>query len=241
MSARKIINLIYVSILTVIAVTAALNAGEIKTYLCKKGFEHHGAMIVQYREPIRRKFDELTVKLKDGGHNHPDRAKWLGQYIFVCEQILPFDEPRKSACNHNMNVFLGDGCIREVHLNQLSDAELHEYLAQRFQMNIMLHGDFMGAMDLRLKDLYHAYRLSWYMGQIAPHAESRERHWLTYRLMKATYEKDRDLLRQYKNKMLTLEEFKKQVIDFKIATMKQTPDWKRGCWKGYVVNGERKE
>jgi len=241
MPTRKLLNLLYVSILTVVGVTAALNVNDIKKFLCKKGFEHHGAMIVQYREPIRRKFDELTVKLRDAGHNHPDRAKWLGQYIFVCEQILPFDEPRKSACNHNMNVFLGDGCIRAVHLNHLSETELHQYLADRFQMNILLHGDFMGAMELKQKDLYHASRLSWYLGQMAEDAESKERNFLTARLMKETYHKDRDLLRQYKNKMLTLDEFKKQVIDFKIATMKQTPDWKRGCWKGYVVNGERKE
>lgn len=233
----KILRLTVAAILLSAGGFAAMNAADIRTFVYKKGLEYHGGMIVQYREFIRRKFDELTVRLQEG-HNQPDRSKLLSQYIFVCEQILPFDEPRKSACEHNINVFLGDGCIRQVHLNDLSDEELHAYLTDRFQMSIVTYGDFMGAMNVRLKDLYHAYHLSWYMAQLAPTQESRERHALTSRLMKETYKEDRELLKKYQDKSLTLEEYKKQVIDFKIDIMKQTPDWKRGCWKGYIVPGK---
>lgn len=225
------------AILTSAGVFAALNSGDLVTFVCQKGADYHGLKILETRTIVRQKADELMYRLNNdpAAQEQTLRQKLLRQFIVACEQIPPFDQPRRGYCNQNTRVYRHFDCIRRVRLNQFTDEELYDFLAEKFQTNIIVYGDFKKAMDLRIKDLYHVHKYYQYKSMTETNPEFREHYRLTYRLMKDVHQKEKEWLKAYYDRTLTIDEYKKRVIELKMAAMKQTPDWARGKWKSYIV------
>ncbi|MGE0269368.1 MAG: hypothetical protein AB7S78_13035 [Candidatus Omnitrophota bacterium] len=237
MSQRKFLNLVYAGILTSAGVVAALNAAELTVFVCQQGAEYHGQKILETRTIVRQKADELMYRLNNdpAAQEQTLRQKLLRQFVVACEQVPPFDQPRRGYCNQNSRVYRHFDCIRRVRLNQLTDQELYDFLAEKFQTNIIVYGDFKKAMDLRVKDLYHVHQYYRYKSGAEVNPESREHYRRTHRLMKDVYQKEKEWLKAYYKRSLTIDAYKKLVIDLKISAMKQTPDWAQGKWKSYIV------
>jgi len=237
MSQRKFLNLIYVAILTAAGVLVAFNSADIKIFVYQQGVEYHSRKILEARTVVRLKADELMYRLnhEPAAQEQSLRQKLLRQFIVACEQVPPFDQPRRSYCNQNTKAFRYWDCIRKVRLNQFTDQELYDFLAEKFQTNILVQGDFKLSMDRRIQDLFHVYKYCQYKMVTETSPESKSFYRLTHRLMKETYLKEKAWLKAYYKRDITLDEYKKRVIDLKIYTMKQTPDWEKGQWKSYIV------
>ncbi|MGE3979924.1 MAG: hypothetical protein AB7F70_00700 [Candidatus Omnitrophota bacterium] len=214
---------------------AALNAPDLIKFTGRMGFEYHGGKILESRTIIHRKFDEILRELNRNPQGGPQRNKALREYIYACEQIQPFDEPWKGYCKKNLRMLKHSGCIRKVRLDQMSDTDLESFMEDRFRMTLLFHGDFNQATRRRIQEIYHVYQLSRYGAMMTEEAGARERYRRNYILMKEVYIKEKDLFKKYQNRTITVDEYKNQVIDFKIAAMKKTEDWAEGRWKAYVV------